>query len=220
MFEQIVFIIKNLLSLLFPERKDEQIVKNFFIKDIISLPKAAESPKSINSIFSYKDKKVQALIWEIKYHKNPTAISIIGKIMAENIEEEVSDKALFENWREALLVGIPITNNRLRERTFSQTDLICKEIIKNLSPEMQKIIIHNPCVIKKIRETERQSHTKNRTERLRNLQGCFKSYSEKVKGKNIILIDDVTTTGATIQEAVRALKYAGAKNILSFTIAH
>jgi ComF family protein len=220
MLENLLSILKTLGSMLFPERLDERLVKHFNAETIYSLPKSNEEPKGVNSIFSYKDKKVQALIWEIKYHKNPTAISIVGKILAENIQEDVSDRALFENWKEILLVGVPLTNKRLRERTFSQTDLICREIIKNLSPEMQKIITYSPNALRKIRETEKQSHTKSRAERLRNLQNCFKANPEIVKGKNIILIDDVTTTGATIHEAVKSLKLEGAKNVLSFTIAH
>ena len=54
------------------------------------------------------------------------------------------------------------------------------------------------------------------------LSGCprFPKYKEKLKGRNIILIDDITTTGATLNEARKILKQAGAKKVIAFTVAH
>lgn len=182
----------------------------------MALPKPQGQINGTYSLFSYKDKRVQALIWELKYHRNSKAIGIVGKILAENVLEELSDRVMFENMSAVLLVTIPMTTKRLRERKFSQTDLICKEMMKYLPND----ISYMPQALKKIRETEKQSRSKSRQERLRNLYGAFFADSKIVAGKSIILIDDVTTTGATVAEATRALKFAGAKNILIFTVAH
>ena len=84
-------------------------------------------------------------------------------------------------------------------------------------------------ILIKNKETEHQAHIKNRKERLKNLIGSFTIKSSKqnakenisiIKGRNIILIDDITTTGATLNEAKKILRQAGARKIIAFTVAH
>ena len=209
-----------LLNLVFPERKQEKVVHTLTDTEIFALPKARENNNSripdLVSLFSYKDARVQALIWELKYHRNSRALQIVGQLLAEAVMEELSEKALFENMSSILLVPIPVTPKRLRERKFSQTDLICREMLKHLPAE----IVYEPDALKKIRETEKQSWSKGRAERLKNLRGALQADEKVVSGKTIIIIDDVTTTGATLSEATRALTSAHAKRIFSFTLAH
>jgi predicted amidophosphoribosyltransferase len=61
---------------------------------------------------------------------------------------------------------------------------------------------------------------KNRNERLKNLKDCFSADEKKIKNRNIILIDDVITTGTTMNEASKTLKDAGAKKVIGFSLAH
>jgi predicted amidophosphoribosyltransferase len=75
-------------------------------------------------------------------------------------------------------------------------------------------------VLSKIRETPHQAKLKNKTDRLKNLKGSFKANAGLVKGRNIILIDDVITTGTTMREAAKTLREAGAKKVIGFAIAH
>lgn len=72
----------------------------------------------------------------------------------------------------------------------------------------------------KIKETASQTKADNRHKRLENLEGCFKADANQVLRRNIILIDDVATTGATLDEARRTLKAAGARKVIAFTVAH
>ena len=74
--------------------------------------------------------------------------------------------------------------------------------------------------LRKIKDTASQTKQDTRKKRLENLDGCFEADSAAIEGRNIILIDDVATIGATIEEARRALKSAGAKKVIAFTIAH
>ena len=60
----------------------------------------------------------------------------------------------------------------------------------------------------------------DKSERLKNLKGCFSANSELVKNRNIILIDDVITTGTTMNEATKTLREAGAKKVIGFSLAH
>ena len=76
-------------------------------------------------------------------------------------------------------------------------------------------------ILIKPKETEHQARIKDRRERLKNLIGSFAvKNGEKIKNKNIILIDDITTTGATLSEARKILKQYGARRIIAFTVAH
>src|SRR3989338_6609071 len=72
----------------------------------------------------------------------------------------------------------------------------------------------------KCKDTESQTKVNSRTERLSNLTGCFTAKQSVVGRRNIILIYDVTTTGATFLEARRTLLRAGARKVIAFAVAH
>ncbi|MFH1691249.1 MAG: phosphoribosyltransferase family protein [Candidatus Omnitrophota bacterium] len=110
------------------------------------------------------------------------------------------------------LVAIPLHPARLREREFNQSELIAKE----LSRELQKPLVP---ALKKIRHTKSQTAL-NRTQRLLNLAGAFAINDNIcIKDKNILLVDDVATTTATITEAASLLKKSGAHSICALTFA-
>ena len=92
---------------------------------------------------------------------------------------------------------------------------------ENLPKKFQKQIKVETDILYKIKETPTQVSIKNKEKRLKNLSNVFEiKNSEKIKDKNIILIDDVSTTGATLEEASRSLKNSGAKKIISLVVAH
>jgi competence protein ComFC len=71
------------------------------------------------------------------------------------------------------------------------------------------------------KETEHQAQIADRSFRLKNIRGVFEARNcEEIKNRNIILIDDVITTGATLSEAKKVLERAGARSVIAFTIAH
>jgi len=110
------------------------------------------------------------------------------------------------------VTGVPITKERLRERGYNQTNLIAKEISKNLSIE------YIPDMLVKIRDTEHQSKL-SKTERKFNIKNCFKVADiYNINEKKILLIDDIFTTGATVNECSKMLKKAGAKKVIVATI--
>ena len=130
----------------------------------------------------------------------------------------LSDLSVMENFNNAILVPIPLSPKRYRERGFNQAELICKKLIEIDQDENFRL---EENVLIKIKNTEHQVRIQDRRARLKNLIGSFAVKNEAlVKNKNIILIDDVTTTGATLNEARKTLKQAGARKIIAFTIAH
>jgi ComF family protein len=116
------------------------------------------------------------------------------------------------------LIPIPATALHIRERGYNQTEELCQAIISN---DIDSMLMYEKNILIKTKETISQTKTKNRRERLQNMNGVFNvDHPEKISGKICILIDDVTTTGATIGEAKRTLKQAGAKKVYAYTIAH
>jgi competence protein ComFC len=212
-------IFETLLSIILPKEESVLRIENLSLSFIENqLPKANETnnPK-FKALFQYKDKIVRQAIWEIKYNKNKRILENFTLALYEFILEEISDEILFNNFHSPILIPIPTSKQSLKERGYNQCDLVVKELIK--IDEGKNFFIDFKS-LKKIKETGHQSKTKNKTQRLKNLEGCFLADPEKIKGKNIILIDDVITTGATMKEATRALKKAGAKKVLGFALGH
>jgi len=110
------------------------------------------------------------------------------------------------------IIGVPITKKRLRERGYNQTNLIAKELSKILGIE------YIPNMLVKIKNTEHQSKL-SKTERKFNVKNCFKLVDiYNIKDKKILLIDDIFTTGATVNECSKILKKSGAKKVVVSTI--
>lgn len=216
MFTFVKNIIHALVDWIFPPRPSERIAHTLRPRDTLSLPRAHPINASVHALFSYKDPRVTSLIWEIKYHKNTQVLSLITPLLADVIQEEYSNHMLFENWHSCLLVPVPSTTTHIREHGYSHTQFICEALLPLLPPE----ITYAPHLLKKIIDTPKQHRLKDRNTRLNNLKGSQVVTAVIPPHTAVILIDDVTTTGATLNESKRALKEAGVKHILSFTIAH
>ena len=113
-----------------------------------------------------------------------------------------------------MIVPIPLSKRRLNERGFNQAE----EIARRLSVAMITTMTMRTDALVRIKNTKPQTETNDLAERLQNLQGCFIATSAVV-GKNILLIDDVVTSGTTFCEAAQALKMAGARKIIAVAAA-
>lgn len=209
-------IFELLLSIILPKESNVLEIENLDIEYISNLPKAKELDGNIKALFKYKDKIVKQAIWEIKYKKNQKILEKFTKVFYDYILEELSDERLFNNFDSPIIIPIPTSKETLKERGYNQCELIVKELVKidggkNFSADFK--------ALRKIKETKHQSKTKNKIQRLKNLEGCFEA-NKTIKERNIILIDDVVTTGATMKEAARALKKSGAKKVVGFALGH
>jgi competence protein ComFC len=112
-----------------------------------------------------------------------------------------------------LLVPVPLHIKRLRERGFNQTLLLVRELSKRTG------IPYTERALKKIKDTPFQITLKKR-ERRKNLRRAFQVKDpERIKGKAVMLVDDVYTTGTTVNECSRALRRAGAEGVVVLTVA-
>ncbi|MES2023125.1 MAG: ComF family protein [Patescibacteria group bacterium] len=190
----------------------------------------AESPEAerecarwIFPLFDYRHPPVKKAVWLLKYKGKRGLAKIFAKVLYGRILEELADLEIFENFREPILIPIPLSTKRKNERGFNQAELICKNLIN--FEENNKInknfTLETNILIKIKNNNEHQARITDRSKRLKNIIGSFAVQNlEKIKNRNIILIDDVTTTGATLNEAKKMLKQAGAKKVIAFTVAH
>lgn len=212
-------IIKKILDILFPRNNIEKQMDIIDAEELFSkVPKTTHVDKNIIVIFDYNNELIRQAIWSLKFRRNKRLAKIFAQILYDEILENLSEMKTFSNFTNPILIPIPLSKQKLRERGFNQSELIAREM--NILDDNSSFVFEKDILIK-IKNTPPQSRTKNRKERLENLKNCFTvSKAHKIKNRNIILIDDVTTTGATLSEAKRVLKKYGAKKITSLVVAH
>lgn len=146
-------------------------------------------------------------IHQFKYGRNLSIGSALASFLADFSFPD------FEFQVSSLIVPVPLHIKKLRERGFNQS-----LILANALGEKQRIPV-NFSLLKRRKFTLTQTGL-NRTEREKNVKGAFAvSDKKKVAGKNVILIDDVYTTGATINECAKTLIKAGAQKVAVLTLA-
>lgn len=120
-----------------------------------------------------------------------------------------------------IITAVPLHPKRLRERGFNQSELLAKELTTHINI-LIPVAVHLD-LLQKIRYTKPQSKQQDREARLSNLTEAFilkSTYQNTLKGETVWLIDDVTTTGATLTECAKILKEHGVKEVHGFVIAH
>jgi len=202
-----------------------------------------ESATWIFPLFDYRHPPIKKSIWLLKYKGKKKLANTFAEIIYGKIIEELSELSMMSNFSDPILIPIPLSKKRYRERGYNQAQLICEELIKiqkrnYLTPPSAPLslirrgaggevsilnenfnLLNN--ILIKTKETEHQVNIKDRSVRLKNLSNSFSVKNpELIKGRNIILIDDVLTTGATLAEAKKTLKQFGVKKVIAFTIAH
>ncbi|HEY8423552.1 MAG TPA: ComF family protein [Clostridia bacterium] len=147
----------------------------------------------------------QKLIHGLKYGNK--------KYLAEPLGQMMSDYFSKLNWNIDLIVPAPMSQERLKERGYNQALLLAQIVAKNHNLPINDDILH------KIKNTPYQARL-TRKERFEQVKGAFcVTDNNDIKGKNILLIDDVMTTGATCDELSRTLLKNGANEVYVLTLA-
>lgn len=211
-------MLNDLIDFLFPktsiisdERLDENN-SNPYIKDeeILSLSKVTaddldELKNKVTadlafSIFAFREgDDFSKIIYQLKYG----GMKRLGKFLGEITGRELILQFEKENLREFdLIIPVPLYKTKYRERGYNQSDLICNGINKYL--ELEFI----PDLVKRVKYTSTQTKL-NREQRIDNMKDAFelnKNYKDLIYGKSIIVVDDVVTTGSTMNEVIKVLK--------------
>lgn len=148
---------------------------------------------------------ISTLIHGFKYRNQKYTFESLAKYM-----EECYIKNDFQT---DLIIPVPSSKKRLKERGYNQAELLSKQLSKSLGLELETDVLI------KVRHTPPQT-TLNYFERQKNLFGSFTVENrEKIIGKNVLLVDDVLTTGATINYCSEVLKLSKAKKVFVLTLA-
>ena len=142
-----------------------------------------------------------------KFGNRPSFYRAFGKLLAMKVQNTIQIDKI------DLIIPVPLHRSKKKERGYNQAELIAECAAKLLGlPLAAKILI-------KPSESKSQS-VLSRNDRLLNVEGLFKVVNrEAVHRKNILLIDDIVTTGSTINQCSKALKQAGASRIVAGVIA-
>jgi len=214
--------IKNsLLDIVYPENCLSCNKSGVYLCEdcILSSPPALRPTLAwIYPMYDYRHLAIKKSITFLKYKGRRRIIDIFAKNMYGRIMEELVDLDLMENFKSPILMPVPLAPKRFKERGFNQSELLCRKLKMEDSGGAWELMTG---VLIKPKDTIHQANIKDRGQRLRNLSGSFVvKEAELIKGRNIILIDDVVTTGATLGEARKTLKQSGARKVIAFTIAH
>lgn len=145
---------------------------------------------------------LKELILAFKYKKDFSA----GEVLVSFIEKKIQELE-----KDYYLTFIPISKESLKERGFNQCEYLAKELGFRNNLEVMD-------TLEKVKETKIQK-TLSKEDRSINLKGAFKAkVGSSINGNKFVLIDDVITTGATIEEGIRELKENGAKEIKILTL--
>jgi ComF family protein len=211
-------IIDFVLDLIFPRSEEELRLENMSLDAYSQLPRStAPLPKNTYAIFSYSDPDVQKLVWLIKYKRNKKIMHLVASALYDEILGILDDRLLENPSSSYILVPIPLSKEREKERGFNQ----CVDLVKHVQQLFQtQSFIYIPNLLIKQRDTKPQTHLP-RKERLKNVKGVFKiTKPELLNNTCVIIIDDVITTGATLKEARKTLLASRARNVYCVAVAH
>lgn len=154
-----------------------------------------------------KKGKVQKLLHELKYRNKPEVGKYLGKIYGVDLKSVYFDKKI------DLIIGVPLHPTKLVQRGYNQADCIAEGLSEALN------VPYDTMAVKRLTYTSTQTK-KSRIERFQNVENIFEVIdSEKIKNKRIAIVDDVLTTGSTIESLGITLLNAEAKAISVITIA-
>lgn len=159
------------------------------------------------------DGGLRELIHLLKYEGVRPAAPVLGRMLADTL------LAVSPVWEQpvVLVVPVPLHRKKGRERGFNQAELIAQAALKaRLATERFQVA---PDVLERVRDTHSQIGLTGH-QRRENLRGAFAARdSQQITGREVVLVDDVYTTGTTASECARVLRRAGASRVWVATVA-
>jgi competence protein ComFC len=150
---------------------------------------------------------VERLLKDVKYSLVSDILNEISQIMCKFLR-------YYNINRDLLIIAVPIHKNKLKNRGFNQAGILAKLVAKSLNLEFYDVLV-------RVRKTKTQVGL-SQMEREINLKNAFvimPKYMHLIKDRSILIVDDVYTTGSTLNECAKVLKESGAKEVIGFTFA-
>lgn len=150
------------------------------------------------------------LVWAFKYGKQGYMGEKLGAMMIDRLEAEFKNGLIID-----IIIPVPLHQNKRRQRGFNQAELMARPLGKAWGLPLEAKVLYR-------RKSTPAMSGLNPIHRRENVAGAFvveRGKEEKIKEKSILLIDDVYTTGSTVDECSRVLLEAGAKEVFVLTLA-
>jgi len=158
----------------------------------------------IRSVFKF-DEVIRKAIHELKYRN----LKAISPYLADLLANYLRTNPLPGE----ALVAVPLHTRRLKERGYNQSRLLAEDLgVRVALPVIEDCLI-------RVQQAQPQVRAASVEERVRNVADAFRCRDDKVSGKQIVLIDDVCTSGATLEACAAALKRGGATSVWGLTLA-
>ena len=187
-----------------PRTHYEQIPENLLMQHFIEWPEVVSATAYL---YYYKEGKYSSLIHHLKYHDHPEVGTYLGRLAATELRES----GFFDGID--LIIPVPLSRKRYRQRGYNQSDYIAQGI-----SEVTHIALRTDCLVRTV-DTDTQTH-KSKEERWKNTKDIFQVVNpEALKGKHLLLIDDVATTGATLHACASTLLTLPGVRISIFALA-
>ncbi len=199
-----IFNVLNIaLDAILPRRERRARTESRTFSDIPLSPASHQLLGSeIQTVMDYRQSTVEDLIRSLKYDKSGHAAKLCAAALEDYLREEISSLRAFSP-RRILLIPIPLHADRHTERGFNQIEAVLKHLPREFHNGQLSFVTP---ALKRIRATKQQTHL-SRDERLRNVENAFEiPYPSSLADSHVFLIDDVTTTGATLVEAGKSFK--------------
>lgn len=163
--------------------------------------------KDARSLFKfYHGGAVQKIIHSVKYKGDQQLGEYMGRMVIRHFQAD----GAFANID--VVIPIPLHRSKLKSRGFNQSDTLAKGMAEALN-----VNLNNQSVVR-TKKSSTQTR-KNRAERWNNVSGVFQVKGDDLKGKNVLLVDDVITTGATLEACGEAIISGGANSISIVAVA-
>jgi len=154
----------------------------------------------------YYENNVRDAILRFKFNDATVYAGLFGKFLADSIRENLSGRYDIITW-------VPLSTKRLKKRGYDQAMLLAMSAALKLDDVAVELL-------RKHADVPAQSGVGSQEKRRANISGVYSVVDEElVRGRRILLIDDIVTTGSTLSECAKTLKYSGATEIVCCTLA-
>lgn len=179
------------------------------------LCRRVEQPYQQARAYGSYDGNLRGLIHLLKYEQVRPAAKVLGEMLAQAAASflEAGGGVL------RVVVPVPLHSSRLRQRGFNQAELIARAALGASPAWAASGFRLSPAALRRKRATDSQTGL-TRHQRRENIRGAFEvARQEEIAGREVLLVDDVFTTGTTVSECAKLLRRAGAERVLVATVA-
>ncbi len=213
---------EEILNIIFPERcigcgKQGSALCAICERMITTKPVALSGTSA--ALFNYQNPLVKKAIWALKYKRKKSLGKYFGTALYREFFKQLAYGSKKTN-ETIFVLPVPAGKKAVAIRGYNHAGVIARTIVECAKNDGLDLLLRTDFLYKR-KEVPRQMTMSERSKRKENVENIFGvKNGEELRGKTVVLIDDVITTGATIADAKRALKEFKPKRILAIAVAH